>query len=563
MQAARREWAVVWERFEGVAGAPWRECPDHIVARFAPLPPLIAQMLRACASTFKKHTGVGGDSIHPRTFGWLTDEALSGVADLLSAVESTGLWPRQIAIILIALIPKPEGGKRPVGILRGLVRLWERVRRPIVELWRVGVARSYNWAAKGRSPQDAACMQAFKAEAAAAKGLSAAAGMLDLVKAFEMVRLELVWARGLELGFPITILRATLEAFSFARRLMLDGAVSAPVDTLSAILAGGGFATDAMLIALIKPCDTIAKELPAADICLFVDDLNVLVVGKEEVVKDQLVRALSRSIDLLEGDLLLRVSSKKTFVIASSRALAKQMKPKVGRLGIGIRTKAKLLGVDFSCGKRVSRVVQASRVQSVVKRKARYKKLGKKAAGRLVRTGAAPAMQYGASVYGTPDTTLKAVRGFACAVRGEMRGRSTFARLEIARYDPGAICATAPIVDWAKAVWDGFVAADDLRAVWKNAHCLTAGRRSPFRHVAGPGGAMLASCMRLGWRCPSFDKILKKDGTSLDLTVVCPMQVRLHALQALRRHEAGKSSLALRIGGPPDLEPLSDYLCLK
>ena len=61
--------------------------------------------------------------------------------------------------------------------------------------------------------------------------------------------------------------------------------------------------------------------------------------------------------------------------------------------------------------------------------------LGKKAAARLVRTGAAPAMTYGASVYGTPSTTLKAVRGFACAVRGEVRGRSSFARLQLAGYD--------------------------------------------------------------------------------------------------------------------------------
>ena len=109
--------------------------------------------------------------------------------------------------------------------------------------------------------------------------------MLDLVKAFQMVRLELVWARGLELGFPVIILRATLEAFSFMRRLMLDGAVSAPVDTLSVILAGGGFATDATFIALMKPCDTLTRELPAADLSLFVDELCVLVIGREDVVK--------------------------------------------------------------------------------------------------------------------------------------------------------------------------------------------------------------------------------------------------------------------------------------
>ena len=90
------------------------------------------------------------------------------------------------------------------------------------------------------------------AEAAAARGQSSAATLVDLVKAFEMVKLELVWARGIELGFPALILRMVLETFAFTRRLYLRGAVADAVDTLSAILAGGGFATDALLIVLIK-----------------------------------------------------------------------------------------------------------------------------------------------------------------------------------------------------------------------------------------------------------------------------------------------------------------------
>ena len=42
--------------------------------------------------------------------------------------------------------------------------------------------------------------------------MEAAACLLDLVKAFEMVKLELVWRMGLELHFPPTPLRLILEA---------------------------------------------------------------------------------------------------------------------------------------------------------------------------------------------------------------------------------------------------------------------------------------------------------------------------------------------------------------
>ena len=563
LKAARDEWAAVWERFSSIAKAPWRSCPQHIMDRSAPLPPLTTEMLREAAKTFKSRTGLGCDSAHPRKFGWLSEEVLLGLASLLTMIEDSGIWPEQVSVILIALIPKPGGGKRPIGILPGLVRLWERVRRPIVQKWRAKVERSYNWAAKGRSPQAAVWLQALKAEAAAARGLCSAAGMLDLVKAFEMVRLEMVWYRGLELGFPAAILRATLESFSFVRRLMLDGAVSTPVATVSAILAGGGFATDAMFIVLVKPCDTLARELPSSILCLFVDDLTIHVVGNANAVKAQLAEAIELSINMLEDDMGLMVSRAKTFVTASSWTLAKLLRPRLRKLGIGVQSKAKMLGIDFSCGKKIARASQAARVRKVLAKKSRYCKLGKKAAGRLVKAGAAPAMQYGASVYGTPSRTLKAIRGFACSVRGEMRGRSTFARLELARYDPGADCATAPITDWAKAIWDKAVCCEDLQVVWQKAHSLIAGNASPFRHVAGPGGAMLASCLRLGWKVPRYDVVMKRDGTMLDLTIICPMQIKLHALQDLRRSEASSSSLAIRLGGPPDLEPLSDYLATR
>ena len=180
-----------------------------------------------------------------------------------------------------------------------------------------------------------------------------------------------------------------------------------------------------------------------------------------------------------------------------------------------------------------------------------------------MRTGAMPALSYGATAYGTPTTTLKKIRGFACSVRGELRGRSTFARLRLENYDPAASLAIGPIIDWAKAIWDRAVPKEDLQSVWRHAHCLIAGKTAPFRHVCGPGGATLASCMRLGWKLPSPFVAIKRSGTVLDLREVCPMQIRLHAMDDLHMVEAENSSLAARIGGPPDLEALSDFLKVK
>ena len=79
--------------------------------------------------------------------------------------------------------------------------------------------------------------QALRAEAAVARDLETASALVDLVKAFELVRLELVWLAGIQRSFPLIILRLVLEACAFTRHLVLNGAMSEATHTLSAILA--------------------------------------------------------------------------------------------------------------------------------------------------------------------------------------------------------------------------------------------------------------------------------------------------------------------------------------
>ena len=121
--------------------------------------------------------------------------------------------------------------------------------------------------------------QSLQAEAARARGLQSAACLIDLVKAFEMVKLELVWRMGLSLHFPPVMLRLILEACAFTRHLVFQGAVAEAVWSLSAILAGGSFATDMLFIIMVRPCDQLASRIVSGDLCLFVDDLTLHVWG--------------------------------------------------------------------------------------------------------------------------------------------------------------------------------------------------------------------------------------------------------------------------------------------
>ena len=91
------------------------------------------------------------------------------------------------------------------------------------------------------------------------------ADLYDLEKAYEAVPLENVWRAGIKLHFPLDILRLELEAFAAARTLVVDGACADPVNTLSALVAGGSFATDGLFLVLVGPCDEILLEHPRHD----------------------------------------------------------------------------------------------------------------------------------------------------------------------------------------------------------------------------------------------------------------------------------------------------------
>ena len=95
----------------------------------------------------------------------------------------------------------------------------ETVRKPLTERWFREVRREHDWATQGRSAEAVAWHQSLIDEAATADGLSSATVFFDLAKAFETIRLDMVWHAGLSYGFPPAVLRLTLEAFAFARRL--------------------------------------------------------------------------------------------------------------------------------------------------------------------------------------------------------------------------------------------------------------------------------------------------------------------------------------------------------
>ena len=78
---------------------------------------------------------VSWDQMHPRALLRLSDQTTQQLIDLLRACEEQGRWPSVLDMVVICLLPKPDGRFRPIGLLPWLVRIWMKVRRDMAAKW--------------------------------------------------------------------------------------------------------------------------------------------------------------------------------------------------------------------------------------------------------------------------------------------------------------------------------------------------------------------------------------------------------------------------------------------
>ncbi len=141
---------------------------------------------KACRS-FACGTGLGWDALHPRALLRCSDILIDTICELLMRCEAAGEWPKAVALIVVVLLPKPDGGFRPIGLLPLLPRIWMRARRDVATAWERANKRTYLYAGEAMGAHVAVWKQAARAELAAVSGTDYAIVLLDLVKAFTLL----------------------------------------------------------------------------------------------------------------------------------------------------------------------------------------------------------------------------------------------------------------------------------------------------------------------------------------------------------------------------------------
>ena len=373
-----------------------------------------------------------------------------------------------------------------------------------------------------------------------------------------MVRLQDVWQAGCRYNFPLVLLRLLLEAFSFGRYLMYQGAVSSPTHTLSAILAGAGFAQVALLLVLMGPSDAIQGKysVRGLTLCTYVDDIALQVAGTEAEAAGTIVEATCELVQWLEEGLLMKVSRREQWsskgiaktVATATPALLRRIRTSMRRLGIGAERKAKHLGILHGPGAKTKEGRGGeSRWISGAARCARVKKLGRRLGVHVFSTGLKPAVLYGSSVAVPRLSTLKAMRRAAGRTIRRMKGRSLTARLTVNKCDLAWDTLQAPMLAWVRAVWDCRVPRRTLFRAWLQGRHMAEKAVRPLAAAGGAAGALFASLRRIGWTSPSFDKLNTAEGTTLSLDAVAPKTLGGFLADDYQIVTAASSSLAAEL----------------
>ena len=478
----------------------------------------------------------------------MANETVDLLVRVMLKCEEDGEWPEAIALVIIALLPKTDGGYRPIGLMPFLPRLWSRVRRRCARKWEEENARTWLYAGKAKGANVAAWKQAMAAEVAATTDnkVKYAQALLDLVKAFDRIPLWLLVREAIALGYPLRILRLSIAVYKLNRVVRIGSVVSHTVVALRGITAGSGFATAEMRLIMIRAIDAALKLFPRVNPTLFVDDLAADMTAPANHLVEQLGGFIEH-VAMFVKDTDQELSSTKSLCTASHKEVGVQLCERWAAKGISIiyKERVKALGAGLGAGVRRNMTVLRERYHSYRRRIPKFRRLRKVGVdtARLVRTGIR-AMTYGSAITGVPDGLLRSQRQTVAAMTAPGAGTGG-QNLDLAlmladgskkgRADPAYDAHGLPIGEWSMAVWEGWESPAAMQLTLDHAERRFKTAKNQWSVTYGPGAAYLLTCRRLEWKVLDAVKVVTDQGTTLDLRLDPPTVITQHCFLAVQR----------------------------
>jgi hypothetical protein len=456
LEGQKKLWGDLWRGDRGRSGAfVW-----PVFAKVPVLPPLSVGQLRKVSQLFSLKTASAPDGFHVRHFGLLCDQALAVLSKMLQIIELQGFRPSQASQLLIAMLEKPMGGFRPIGIFPGIYRLWMKARGPLCSQWEADHDLNCFAMGKQRGPVDVIWRQAVKSETSVGKGDAACEWLWDLVKFYESLCRHRLFIEAEAMNFPMAIIRLNIAGNTFPRFVALGGMVVNPTIPLRGVVAGCGAATTLVKLYYFRPFRDFTIRHPVADMDAFIDDVQLAGQGKPDKLVADMVEAAIDLRSVIEEVLGSEISVPKVALVSSNAEVSKRIRSALrDKAGLEVHT-FKNLGIDCSAGRArprdASKSTRHKRFNAIKPRVNRLKSLvkaGARRTGNIWSTGFKPQAAFGCEVHGLFNGELEKLQKADVACLHPFGMGKSRALMLLAHGDPLAKQAIAALHWWAVDVW--------------------------------------------------------------------------------------------------------------
>ena len=518
------------------------------------LPPPTADHVEAASLTFKRRTA-RVDGWHPRHYGHLSKIALTVLAQLIYIFEAVGDLPVARRLLKLPLIEQDADNGwiklRLICLYVSFVRLWGRVRRPIMKKWEdANVSDHFFVNSTGTRITDTVWRSAVANNHADKSSQFALDAQGDLRKCFEHVDHLILWQQAKHLGYPLSVLRLSIATYRWPRAVQLGSISSPPIYPTCGTVAGSTGATLELKVYCVVQIRGVNRRNPTVRIAVMVDDFLLGAVGSSALeVLLILHAAFVDLIDSIEVRLKMQFASDKFFVVSNCQSLARRMLALLAPHSTTLAPDILRLGVPFGGGKKLSSKAQNIRVGAACRRNPRISTLARASgisAGRLFYGGTMPAASYGSEVVGMSKanttrlcsaaaSSLILPRGtFHCPIAWSVisKGGTVF---------PAATLNAGPAVRYALELWettDGALKKDStlslpflVEAFEKQLSWLDAASRTNAQIASSPIALAICSFRAAGFRVIDPVTISSSEHGELNLLLGSPALLKQYLVQ--------------------------------
>ena len=173
---------------------------------------------------------------------------------------------------LICLLPKPNGGDRPICLATLLYVIWSGIRSPGVKTWDAERAGHWDDAVRGSSALRAALKRRILDECAVLHGKCTAGIYWDVEKFYDNIDIVKLATLAQTYEYPIAVSSLDLQVHVAPRVVRWAGYYSETTPIFSSILAGSKFSNSYARIALYETLERAHAMIPD-QVRQYVDDL--------------------------------------------------------------------------------------------------------------------------------------------------------------------------------------------------------------------------------------------------------------------------------------------------